>query len=305
MSQTSSALTSRLTKFARGQGDNTRRMYALGRRVLHLRSYWTRRRVAQAMQPAAHVAIDDAKGFRIFSDKTFAEAQEGARASRQLLANRREALKRRRKARSSKQFLVNLLPPESVTPEHPLLRLAVRPDLLESVIAYLGTVPVLRSVQVFYSGSMTHEPISSQLYHCDADDVRQLKIFLLCNEVRHENGPLTILDADSSDRVRRATRYVYNDRLSDADVASVLDNPAPVELVGRPGTMCLVDTSRCFHYGSRVEPGAGPRLVAMVQYLSPFAFVTSGRRRATFADLIRDTHSPVQRAVLSGDDQYL
>jgi hypothetical protein len=297
---------SRLAKFARGQGDSTRRLYTLGRRALRLRSYLTRRRAAQNVQPPAHLAVAVADGFRLVPSGTFTEASEGARSAALLLERSEDALNKRRLSPGSKQFLVNLLEPALLTADHPLLRLALRTDLLASVMAYMGTIPLLRSVQVFYSGSVDREPVSSQLYHCDADDLRQLKIFLLCSEVRRENGPLTILDATSSDRVRRATGYTYNDRLSDQDVAKVLTVPTPVELVGEPGTMCLVDTSRCFHYGSRVEAGAAPRLVAMVQYLSPFAFVVPGNARsASLAHLAGDAHTPLQRVVLTGDDRHL
>jgi hypothetical protein len=306
MSRKPTTVTSRFTKFVRGRGDGTRHVYTLGRRVLRLRSYLTRRRVAHRVRPTADVAVAPEDGFRVFPAGVFAEAEDGASAAAQLLATSEAALHKRRQQPGSKQFLVNLLPPDELAASHPLVRLALRTDLLESVIAYMGTVPILRSVQVFYSGSVDREPVSSQLYHCDADDVRQLKIFLLCSEVRHENGPLTILDATSSDRVRRATSYVYDGRLSDAEVAQVLGKPSPVELVGSQGTMCLVDTSRCFHYGSRVFPGAAPRLVAMIQYLSPFAFVVPGNARGNpLAHVAGSGHTPLQHAVLTGDDRHL
>src|SRR5262249_19221151 len=153
--------------------------------------------------------------------------------------------------------------PATLTAEHALFRLALRPDLLEAVIGYMQTVPVLRSIQVFYSGVVDRKESGSQLYHCDADDVRQVKIFLLCSEVRRENGPLTILDALSSERVRRATGYIYDDHLSDEQVDRTLGPHQPMELVGQPGTMCFIDTSRCFHYGSRVGAEAAPRVVGM------------------------------------------
>jgi hypothetical protein len=222
----------------------------------------------------------------------------------QLLARRDEVLHERRKAHQDKQFLVNLLGQSVLAADHPLVRLSLRPDLLDAVVAYMGTVPMLRTVQVFYSGAVDREPVSSQLYHCDADDVRQLKVFLLCSEVRRENGPLTILAASASERLRRKTQYSYIDRLSDDQVSSVLGPHTPVELVGTLGTMALVDTSRCFHFGSRVEAGAAPRLVAMVQYLSPFAFVVPRGTPGPFAHLAATTHTPLQRAVLTGDHHH-
>jgi hypothetical protein len=166
---------------------------------------------------------------------------------------------------------------------------------------------VLRSIQLFYSGAYDREPISSQLYHCDADDRRQVKIFVMCTDVRSENGPLTVLDATRSRRVRRATRYHYHSRLTDQQVEAIVGTAPPTEMVGPPGTMCLIDTSRCFHFGSRVTPGAAPRLVAMVQFLHPTAFVLPGdyRSGALLPRLALDGLSPLQRTVATGDHTHL
>ncbi|HKE87875.1 MAG TPA: hypothetical protein VKB50_29170 [Vicinamibacterales bacterium] len=292
---------SRLAKYVRGRGDGARRAYIVGRRLLAPKSYWARRRVATSVSPAAGVAVRDDDGYRLFHAGAFPEADAAAQRCVSLAGKSEDVLRERRKAHADKQFLVNLLDLSTLTADHPLLLLALRPDLLDAVIAYIGTVPILRSLQVFYSGAVDREPISSQLYHCDADDVRQLKIFLLCSEVGNDNGPLTILDAASSDRVRRATHYTYIDRLDDEQVAAIGGVKPPVELVGPPGTMCLVDTSRCFHYGSRVRAGAGPRLVAMAQYLSPFAFVAPHGTRGALAHLANGAHTSLQRAVLTGD----
>jgi hypothetical protein len=51
-------------------------------------------------------------------------------------------------------------------------------------------------------------------------------------------------------------------------------------IVGPPGTVCLVDTTLCFHFGSRVEAGVGPRLVTMIQYLAPSSFMLPRDHRA-------------------------
>ena len=188
------------------------------------------------------------------------------------------------------------------------MQLALRPDLLDAIVSYMGTVPVLRSIQVFYSGTLEEEPTSSQLYHCDADDTRQVKIFVLCSDVGSDNGPLTLLDAARSATVRRATGYHFNRRLTDEQVDGVLGGPAhPEEVVGGPGTLCLVDTSRCFHFGSRVVPGAAPRLVTMIQYLSPHAFVLPGDYHSGAAVAWRGDGqlSNLQRAVLTGDHAFL
>jgi hypothetical protein len=134
-----------------------------------------------------------------------------------------------------------------------------------------------------------------------------VKIFVLCSDVRPENGPLTLLDAARSAQVRRATRYRYHDHLTDAQVQEVVGSAPPAQVVGTAGTVCLVDTSRCFHFGARVTPGAAPRLVAMVQFLNPSAFVLPGNYRsgALLTDLPVHDLTPLQRTVATGDHGHL
>lgn len=298
----SATLSARIAKFCRLRGDGIRSAYAAGRRLRHLPEYVQRRRIAAQVVPPAEFLIPERVGFRMFAPGAIAEANEIVAESQLLLTRADAKLAERRKARESKQFLINLLDPGELNLDSPFLRLALRPDLLSAVIAYLDTVPVLRSIQVFYSGFQEREPISSQLYHCDADDTRQVKVFVLCSPVEDANGPLTFLDAESSERVRRAVGYQFKGRLTDEQVDAVAGAGRAQPLVGEPATTCLLDTSRCLHFGSRVKPGAAPRLVAVIQYVTPFAFVLSGDHRAgaAFSALASQGLRPLQRGVLTG-----
>jgi hypothetical protein len=64
----------------------------------------------------------------------------------------------------------------------------------------------------------------------------------------------------------------------------------------------FVDTSRCFHFGSRVAPGATPRLAAMIQYQTPYSFMlpAAAETAAPFRRLVNPSLSPIQRLVLGG-----
>jgi hypothetical protein len=301
------SLSARLAREFRGRHDGVRTVYVAARKTRHLLTWRDRRKLSRAVHPDPTLTIADDAGFRMFPPTFFPEAAEVVDAASALL-NDSEALHERRRqnrARKRKEFLLNLLDLATVDRHHSLVRLALRPDLLDAVVAYMGTVPVLRSMQVLYSGPVDRELMSSQLYHCDADDVRQVKIFVLCTDVTADSGPLTLLNAARSAAVRRHIRYPYDSRLTDAQVhAAIGSDPEPVEVVGPSGTVCLVDTSRCFHFGSRVVPGAAPRLVAMVQFVSPFSFVLAGnwRQGAILARLAADPSlTPLQRSVLTGD----
>ena len=62
----------------------------------------------------------------------------------------------------------------------------------------------------------------SQLLHCDSDAETQVKIFVLCTEVTAENGPLVILGADNSRRLRARVTYRHNHRVTDEEAVAAL-----------------------------------------------------------------------------------
>ncbi len=198
-----------------------------------------------------------------------------------------------------KTFLVDVLPSGALPPDSVFLRFALTPGIIAAVSRYLGVVPVLTAVKVFHSDATVAAPISSQLYHCDGDDVAQIKVFVHCGNVTPESGPLTILPADASATVRKATAYQYRSRLTDEQVERVCPVP-PVPALGPAGTVCLVDTSRCFHFGSRVAPGAPPRLVVMLQYQTPYSFMLpiDFRAAAPYRYAASVARSPLERLVL-------
>ena len=301
MSSTAATLVARVARNCRGRGETVRWAYVAGRRAANIWRHRDRRRLAAGVLPAANLALSEALGYRILPPGELSEAAEVVTDAQALLSRAEAKLAERRGKKGAKSFLINLLEPGDLSLDVPLLRLALRPDILATVVSYLGTVPVLHSVQVFYSGFQERAPISSQLFHADADDIRQVKIFVLCSRVAEENGPLTILGAEQSDHARHANGYQFKSRLTDEQVDQAVGGGASVALVGDPGTTCLVDTSRCLHYGSRVKPSAAPRLLAMIQYLTPYAFVLHGDERASVphAALATPALSPLQYLVLT------
>jgi hypothetical protein len=168
------------------------------------------------------------------------------------------------------------------------------------VARYLGIVPVLTHIEVYYSAFRDTALASSQLFHCDQDDTSQIKVYVLCSDVDEQTGPMVLLGADTSKIVRRAVRYEYRNRATDEEVFRAVGERDRHRLVGRSGTVAFVDTSRCFHYGSRVSEGAPPRLVTVVQYLSPFSFrVSRDRKRAApYGYAAQPGSSSLERLVL-------
>lgn len=151
-----------------------------------------------------------------------------------------------------------------------IMALARDPAVLRLIGRYLDGLPILYRINLLDSANEELQPESSQFFHVDPEDFRQLKIFLLVEDVDADSGPLHLLRADASDAVRVARAHRHG-RVPDEEVLKTAPPDALVACTGPSGTLAIGDTSRCFHFGSR--PGARRRHVVMIQYLSPFASV--------------------------------
>jgi hypothetical protein len=272
MSDTSVPLATRVNHFFQHRSESERRVFERMRQALSLPTIVSRRTAAREIAADASFRIDRDRGYAVFPPEIFPEARDIVAATTDLGRNvdlTRPGLSK--KARSG--FMVPLLDTATVTLDSPMLRLALRPDIIAAVSSYLGMVPVIAYLQVYYSEANSDEARSSQLFHCDADATSQVKIFVLCSEVTRSNGPLTLLDAKTSRGVRSRLGYHFGGKIKDKRLAGIVDESDHHPIVGAPGTVCFVDTTQCFHFGSRVESGTAPRLVTMIQYLTPSSFM--------------------------------
>lgn len=272
MSDTSVPLATRVNHFFQHRSESERRVFERMRQALSLPTIVSRRTAAREIAADASFRIDRDRGYAVFPPEIFPEARDIVAATTDLGRNvdlTRPGLSK--KARSG--FMVPLLDTATVTLDSPMLRLALRSDIIAAVSSYLGMVPVIAYLQVYYSEANSDEARSSQLFHCDADATSQVKIFVLCSEVTRSNGPLTLLDAKTSRGVRSRLGYHFGGKIKDKRLAGIVDESDHHPIVGAPGTVCFVDTTQCFHFGSRVESGTAPRLVTMIQYLTPSSFM--------------------------------
>jgi hypothetical protein len=272
------------------------------RRALSFPTVVARRAAAREIADDASFTIDRDRGFAVFPPDRFPEAREIVAATADL--GRHVDLTRPglgKKARSG--FMVPMIDSASLTLDSPMLRLALRPDVVAAVSSYLGMVPVIAYLQVFYSEAGTDEARSSQLFHCDADATSQVKIFVLCSEVTPSNGPLTLLDAKTSRALRSRLGYHFGGKIKDRRLAGIIDESDHRPVIGPQGTVCFVDTTQCFHFGSRVQSGTAPRLVTMIQYLTPSSFMLprDHRQGSPFRHLATAGMNRVQRLILGAE----
>jgi hypothetical protein len=292
-------LATRINHYFQHRTERERIVFEKMRRTLSLGTMLRRRAAARELAADPRFRIDRERGFRVFPPGTFPEAQDILALTEGL--DRHVDLDRpglSKKARSG--FMVPLLDLSTIDLGSPYLRLALRPDIVAAVSDYLGYVPVVAHLQVYYSSAGPDEARSSQLFHCDADATAQVKIFVLCSEVTPASGPLTLLDARTSRMIRQRLDYHFGGKIKDKRLSSLITPADHHPIVGPPGTVCLVDTTQCFHFGSRVEHGVAPRLITMIQYLTPSSFMLPRDHRAgsPFRHLATPDMSRVDRLVL-------
>ena len=285
---------SRLHESFKQGGARARRLYAGTRRLRRLGTDRDRRRLTpNGSGPDPRWAIDPDRGFRVFAPGEFPGSGEVVAAALELLGQDTPEVK------GNKHMRKRLLDPAELSPESPFVRFALSDEVLSSVSAYLGVVPLLSYADVWYSGWVEGDLRNSQLYHCDSADVTQVKVFVYCNDVELPAGPLTVMEAGESDAVIQRLGYRFRDRVTDEQMRETADMAREHALVGPAGTVSFVDTSRCFHFGSRVTDRSSTRILAMFQYVTPTAFILPRdlRSAAPFAHLANG-REPRERLVL-------
>jgi hypothetical protein len=251
----------------RGSAAERLAFYAVSRR-LGAKAAKARRRLLdgldEAPSPLDELRIDRATGVLVTAQGGWApvaEAVDEARA--RLVSSRDEAA-----ADNAGKRFMSTIPLGGEVMDSAVMRLGRHPAVLRLVGRYLEGLPILYRINLLESSNEALEDGSSQFFHIDPEDFRQVKIFLLVEDVSEASGPLHLLAADASDKVRVAFDHRHG-RLGDEAVMDVAGAAALTACTGPAGTLAIGDTSRCFHFGSR--PGRRRRQVLMYQYLTPFA----------------------------------
>jgi hypothetical protein len=173
-------------------------------------------------------------------------------------------------------FLRYLLDDGDLRQNPELVEFALNDAMLGSATRYLGTVPHLTRVDLMYSlPRAAGNNIESQLFHLDHEGVAQVKHFVHLFDVGEREGPFTFIPADATSRIIREVRTLRRSRrsgqdielrrYSDEEIAAVGGTSEIVTVTGPVGAGVAVDTSRCLHLGSRVDPGSF-RLCLYLQY---------------------------------------
>jgi len=188
---------------------------------------------------------------------------------------------------SGKNYLRVIGNLSNLTPDNPIVKIAFNDELLKLVTTYLGVAPQLNSINVMYSppSAITEKSegtwAGSQLFHIDGDSDGIVKVWILCNKITDQNGPTTLIPADTSLRISKEISYSPRGKVPNDDPFSNVISSA-FKAVGNPGTVLATDTARCFHQGSRTHVDS-ERLVIMY-FFDTFrsSWYLSGYRKPNF-----------------------
>ena len=215
--------------------------------------------------------------------------------------------------RSSKgayrSYTQDICTPEDSERYPSFLDFATSSDVLSVVTHYLQSIPALSTtlppgIRVMESNAafddQPDKPHDSQLYHMDYYSLPLVYILVLLRDTTPEHGPWTFLPRGVSQKTRRALNYWSRQRayrVSDEDIYSVVDRKEAIQFCYPRGTVLFIESSGCFHYGSRNS--IKPRFVLMIGY--------TGACRTDFSEAIlphkvypvRDTDSRLRKMLLN------
>jgi hypothetical protein len=177
------------------------------------------------------------------------------------------------KREEKRAFLRNLLDNDDLRAHPDLVNFALSDWAMGIATRYLGMVPYLNRVDLLYSVPRpTEGRIASQLFHVDPEGVTQVKFFINVFDTNDDSGPFTFIPADATARILRDIRTLrkkegrpHVGRYLDDEIAAVGGTSAIISVNGPKGSGVAVDTTRCLHLGSRVQPGSF-RLCLYLQY---------------------------------------
>lgn len=256
-----------------------------------------RRRVAKEILSGSpwKGTIPKNRGFALVGAGTLPGAQAALSAANEVIEERRREGARAKKGNP----FIQCQRPEDLVKHPELVEFALSDALLQMVTDYYGAVPQIKEIGIWLTLPQDSQ-FGSQLFHLDKPEGQLVKLFM--NVVDHDAsaGPLTLLPADISSKVRRATNYeaIYyreDGRITDDSVFSVCSPQDQVALGGAAGTGVIADTSNCLHFGSRTS--AGERKMLTVAFLLPHK---ARDRRSPLFDLVPEPKDELRKLVLAG-----
>jgi Phytanoyl-CoA dioxygenase (PhyH) len=174
-------------------------------------------------------------------------------------------------AAGSKESFLTKLASAHYPADHPFVRIALDPRALNVANGYLRLRSTLRAIELWYTRPTPGAAVQTQLWHRDADDVMNVKMFIYFTEVTIPAGPLTYAPGTHPvGKRRKIPEHDSQRRSTDEQMAEIVPDSEWRILEGAPGTVVFADTCG---YHKQLKPTTGERLKLVSQYVSGTPYV--------------------------------
>ena len=171
----------------------------------------------------------------------------------------------------SKATFLTKLATRSYQADDPFVRIALHPNALAVANAYLRMRSHLRALDLWLTRPTAGAPIQTQLWHRDADDVMNVKLFVYFTDVTRAAGPLTYAPRTHPVGDRRdLPEHDEHRRSTDEQMARIVPESEWRILEGKPGTIVFADTCG---YHKQLKPESEERVKLVCHYVSGTPYV--------------------------------
>jgi hypothetical protein len=196
-------------------------------------------------------------------------------------------------AEGCKETFLQKLAAGTFDADHPFVRIALHSAALNVANGYLRMRSTLRALELWWTRPTGGEAVQTQLWHKDADDVMNLKMFVYFTDVTRGAGPLTYAPRTHPLGPRRSSvAHDADHRSTDQQLARLVPEREWAILEGKPGTVVFADTCG---YHKQLKPRADERVKLVAQYVSGTPYVPNALRlsRVDPTALTEDQHYAV------------
>jgi hypothetical protein len=174
-------------------------------------------------------------------------------------------------AAGSKETFKTKLAAGSFDADDPFVEVALHPNVLAVANGYLRLRSTLRALELWLTEPTEGPAIQTQLWHRDADDLLNVKLFLYFSDVTRAAGPFTYAPRTHplGDR-RELPEHDAEWRTTDEQMARVVPEAEWLVSEGAAGTAVFADTCG---YHKQLKPESAERLMLVAHYVSGTPYV--------------------------------
>jgi hypothetical protein len=153
----------------------------------------------------------------------------------------------------------------------PFVEIALHPNVLAVANGYLRLQSTLRALELWLTEPTPGPAIQTQLWHRDADDRLNIKLFLYFSDVTRAAGPFTYAPRTHPVGGRHALpEHDAEWRSTDEQLKRIVPENEWIVCEGRPETIVFADTCG---YHKQLKPTSDERLILVAQYVSGTPYV--------------------------------